>query len=111
MSKRVVLGISGGLDTSFCVKYLTEEQGYEGYSIIVNTGSFSDEESERIEQHAKNLGVKPHKTVNAVKNYDNSIIRYLIHGNVLKNNTYPLSGSAERLSQAIPIAEYAKEIQ
>ncbi|MEE6186983.1 Argininosuccinate synthase [Mycovorax composti] len=111
MSKKVVLGFSGGLDTSFCVKYLTEEQGYEVYSIIVNTGGFSDEELEKIEQHAKNLGVKSHKTVNAVKNYYNSIIRYLIYGNVLKNNTYPLSVSAERLSQAIHIAEYAKEIQ
>lgn len=110
MAKKVVLGFSGGLDTSFCVKYLTEEKGYEIHSILVNTGGFSEEELEKIEQHAKKLGVKSHKTVNAVKNYYNSIIKYLIFGNVLKNDTYPLSVSAERMSQALHIAEYAKKI-
>ncbi len=110
MGKKVVLGFSGGLDTTFCVKYLTEEKGYEIYSIIVNTGGFSEKELADIEAHAKKLGVKSHKTVNAVKNYYDSIVKYLVFGNVLKNNTYPLSVSAERLSQALHIAEYAKKI-
>lgn len=110
MSKKVVLGFSGGLDTSFCAKYLTEDKGYEVYSIIVNTGGFSQEELDKIAIHAKNLGVKSHKTINAVQNYYDSIVKYLIFGNVLKNNTYPLSVSAERLSQALQIAEYAKDI-
>lgn len=110
MAKKVVLGFSGGLDTSFCVKYLTEEKGYEVHSILVNTGGFSDQELEKIEQHAKKLGVKSHKTVNAIKNYYDSIIRYLVYGNILKNDTYPLSVSAERMSQALHIAEYAKKI-
>lgn len=111
MAKKVVLGFSGGLDTSFCVKYLTEDLGYEVHSIIVNTGGFSAAELEQIEAHAIKLGVKSHKTVNAVKNYYNSIVRYLIYGNVLKNNTYPLSVSAERLSQALHIADHAKELE
>ncbi|HRN48294.1 MAG TPA: argininosuccinate synthase, partial [Niabella sp.] len=110
MAKKVVLGFSGGLDTTFCVKYFTEEKGFDVHTIIVNTGGFSEEEIEKIEAHAKNLGVKSHKTINAVKSYYNSIIKYLIYGNVLKNNTYPLSVSAERLSQALHIAEYAKSI-
>ncbi len=110
MAKKVVLGFSGGLDTSYCVKYLSEDQGYEVHSIIVNTGGFSDEELKQIETHAYNLGVKTHKTINAVKSYYDSIIRYLIYGNVLKNNTYPLSVSAERLSQALHIAEHAKAL-
>jgi argininosuccinate synthase len=110
MSKKIVLGFSGGLDTSYCVKYLTEEKGYEVHSIIVNTGGFTKEELKHIEQHAHNLGVKSHKTVNAVKNYYDSIIKYLVFGNVLKNNTYPLSVSAERLSQALHIAEHAQEL-
>lgn len=110
MSKKVVLGFSGGLDTSYCVKYLTEDLGYEVHSIIVNTGGFSEEELKQIEGHANKLGVKSHKTVNAVKSYYDSIIRYLIYGNVLKNNTYPLSVSAERLSQALHIAEHAIEL-
>ena len=110
MSKKVVLGFSGGLDTSYCVKYLTEEKGYEVHSIIVNTGGFSEEELKQTEIHAHKLGVKSHKTVNAVKSYYDSIIKYLIYGNVLKNNTYPLSVSAERLSQALHIAEHAKEL-
>lgn len=107
MSKKVVLGFSGGLDTSYCVKYLSEDKGYEVHSIIVNTGGFSDDELKKIEAHAYNLGVKSHKTVNAVKSYYDRIVRYLVYGNVLKNNTYPLSVSAERLSQALHIAEHA----
>jgi argininosuccinate synthase len=109
-SKKVVLGFSGGLDTTFCAKYLYEDLGYEVHSIIVNTGGFSEEELTRIEAHARKLGVKSHTTVNAVKDYYDRIIQYLVFGNVLKNNTYPLSVSAERLSQAIHIAEHAKKI-
>ena len=107
---KVVLGFSGGLDTSYCVKYLSEEQGYEVHSIIVNTGGFSEEELEQIERHAYKLGVKSHTSVNAVKSYYDSIIKYLIYGNVLKNNTYPLSVSAERLTQALYIAEHVKSL-
>lgn len=110
MSKKIVLGFSGGLDTTFCVKYLSEEKGYEVHSIIVNTGGFSDDELKKIEAHAHKLGVASHTTVNAVQSYYDSIIKYLIFGNVLKNNTYPLSVSAERLSQAIHIAEHVKKL-
>ncbi|MBO9659390.1 MAG: argininosuccinate synthase [Chitinophagaceae bacterium] len=110
MSKKVVLGFSGGLDTTFCVKYLSEDQGYEVHSIIVDTGGFSAEELARIEAHAYSLGVKSHKTVNAVRSYYDSILKYLIYGNVLKNNTYPLSVSAERLSQALHIADHVQEL-
>lgn len=108
--KKVVLGFSGGLDTSYCVKYLTEEKGYEVHSVIVNTGGFSEEELQEIERRAYNLGVKSHKTVNAIHSYYDGVIKYLIFGNVLKNNTYPLSVSAERMSQALAIAEYVKEL-
>ena len=108
--KKVVLGFSGGLDTSYCVKYLGEEKGYEVHSIIVNTGGFSEDELKKIEEHAYTLGVKTHTTVDAVKTYYDSIIKYLVFGNVLKNNTYPLSVSAERVSQALHIAEHAKKL-
>ncbi|SHF05308.1 argininosuccinate synthase [Cnuella takakiae] len=107
---KVVLGFSGGLDTSYCVKYLTEDRGYEVHSIIVNTGGFSAEELQQIEAHAYKLGVKTHTTVDAVKGYYDRIIKYLVFGNVLKNSTYPLSVSAERLSQALHIAEHAKKL-
>lgn len=110
MAKKVVLGFSGGLDTSYCVKYLSEDLGYEVHSITVNTGGFSKEELKEIEQHAHKLGVKSHTSIDAVESYYENIIRFLIFGNVLKNNTYPLSVSAERLSQALHIAEQAKEI-
>jgi len=108
--KKVVLGFSGGLDTSYCVKYLGEELGYDVHSIIVNTGGFTDEELKQAEAHAYKLGVKSHTTVDAVQTYYDRIIRYLIYGNVLKNNTYPLSVSAERLSQALHIAEHVKKL-
>lgn len=110
MSKKVVLGFSGGLDTTYCVKYLSEEKNYEIHSIIVNTGGFSNDELKKIEAHAYKLGVKTHTTVDAVKGYYDRIIKYLIFGNCLKNNTYPLSVSAERLSQALHIAEHVKKL-
>lgn len=106
----VVLGFSGGLDTSYCVKYLTDDRGFQVHSVIVNTGGFSEAELVQIEKHAYALGVSSHTTVDAVKSYYDSIIKYLIYGNVLKNNTYPLSVSAERLSQALHIAEHAKKM-
>ena len=108
--KKIVLGFSGGLDTTYCVKYLGEDKGYEVHSVIVDTGGFSKEELKNIEEHAYKLGVKTHTTIDAVHSYYNSIIKYLIFGNVLKNNTYPLSVSAERLSQALHIAEHAKKL-
>lgn len=110
MAKKIVLGFSGGLDTTFCAKYLSEDKGFEVHSIIVDTGGFSKEELTRIEAHARSLGVASHTTIHAVEGYYDSIIRYLIFGNVLKNNTYPLSVSAERLSQAMHIAEHVKKI-
>lgn len=110
MAKKVVLGFSGGLDTSYCVKYFTEDKGYEVHSIIVNTGGFDAEELKQIEAHAYSLGVKTHTSIDAVENYYNTIIKYLVFGNVLKNNTYPLSVSAERLSQAMHIAEHARKM-
>jgi argininosuccinate synthase len=111
MSKKIVLGFSGGLDTSFCVKYLSEDLGFEVHSIIVNTGGFTESEISEIEAHAYRLGVKSHTTVNAVRSYYDSIIKYLVFGNVLKNNTYPLSVSAERLVQALHIAEHVQKMQ
>ena len=105
----VVLGFSGGLDTTFCVKYLTGDRGFDVHSIIVNTGGFSEDELKKIEAHAYKLGVKSHIAVDAVKGYYDRIIRYLVFGNVLKNNTYPLSVSAERLVQALHIAEHVKK--
>lgn len=110
MSKKVVIGFSGGLDTSYCVKYFTDELNYEVHSIIVNTGGFTEEELNHIEKHAKTLGVTSHTTIDATKSYYDSIVKYLIYGNVLKNNTYPLSVSAERVSQALHIAEHVKKI-
>ena len=109
--RKVVLGFSGGLDTSYCVKYLTIEKNYEVHSVIVNTGGFSAEELATIEAHAYKLGVTTHTTVDAVKDYYDTIIKYLVFGNCLKNNTYPLSVSAERLSQALHIADHAKQLQ
>lgn len=107
---KVVLGFSGGLDTTFCAKYLNE-QGYEVHSITVNTGGFNEAELAAIEQHAHNLGVASHTSVNAVESYYESIIKYLVFGNVLKNNTYPLSVSAERLSQALHIADHVEKMK
>ena len=110
ISPSVVLGFSGGLDTSFCVKYLTES-GYDVHSIVVNTGGFNKDELKQIEKHAYDLGVVSHTAVDAVESYYNTIIKYLVFGNVLKNNTYPLSVSAERLIQALHISDHVEKLQ
>jgi len=108
--KKVVLAFSGGLDTSYCAIYLSKDLGYEVHTLTVNTGGFSDEELAQIEKRALSLGVKSHKAVDETRNYYDKVIRYLIYGNVLKNGTYPLSVSAERMSQALAAARYAKTI-
>ncbi|KAF1853282.1 hypothetical protein Lal_00009644 [Lupinus albus] len=110
MSKKVVLAFSGGLDTSYCAKYLSETLGYDVYAVTVNTGGFSKDEEKELEKKALNLGVKKYRCVDAQEDYYNSCVKYLIFGNVLKNNTYPLSVSAERTIQAQEIAKYAIEI-
>jgi argininosuccinate synthase len=110
MKKKILLAFSGGLDTSYCVKYLGDDLGYEVHTLTVDTGGFSADEIKKIEQRAKDLGVASHKTVDVAKEYYESIIRYLIFGNVLKNQTYPLSVSAERMVQALAVARYANEI-
>ncbi|MEQ8363674.1 MAG: argininosuccinate synthase [Cyclobacteriaceae bacterium] len=110
MNKKVVLAFSGGLDTSYCAKLLSDDLGYEVHTLIVNTGGFSNEELVDIEKRALNLGVASHKAVDETKNYYEKVVRYLIFGNILKNSTYPLSVSAERMSQALAIANYANQI-
>ena len=107
---KVLLAFSGGLDTSYCAKYLSLDQGMEVHTAVVNTGGFSHKELDAIAVKAKRLGVKSHQTLEKTTDYYQNIIRYLIYGNVLKNNTYPLSVSAERIFQAIALAEYAQEI-
>lgn len=110
MKKKVVLAFSGGLDTSFCCVYLSKDRDLEVHSVIVNTGGFSDEELKQIEERAYALGVSSHAVVDETLNYYESCIKYLVFGNVLKNATYPLSVSAERVSQATAIAKYVKMI-
>ncbi len=110
MKEKVVLAYSGGLDTSFCVKYLAEEKNLEVYSAIANTGGFVAEELADIERKAYELGVKEHQTLDVTQKYYDRCIRYMIYGNVLKNNTYPLSVSSERIFQALAIVNYARKI-
>ncbi len=110
MSKKLVLAYSGGLDTSYCAKYLSKEEGFEVHAVSVNTGGFSAKEIEGIEQKAIQLGATSYKSIDAVETFYSKVVKYLIYGNVLKNNTYPLSVSAERIIQAIEIVNYAKSV-
>ena len=110
MKKKVVLAFSGGLDTSFCVKYLSAELGYEVYTAIANTGGFSDEELAAIEKRAYDLGAKEHATLDITQEYYEQSIKYMVYGNIMRNGTYPISVSSERTFQAIAIIEYAKSV-
>ena len=108
--KKVVLAFSGGLDTSFCVKYLSEDLGYEVHTAIANTGGFTPEELAIIEDKAYRLGAKSHTTLDVTGDYYNKSIKYIVAGNVLRNGTYPISVSSERIFQAMATIEYAKSI-
>lgn len=110
MKKKVVLAFSGGLDTSFAAKYLSEDLGYEVHTAIANTGGFSTQELELIKKRAMALGAVSHASLDVTKDYYEKSIRYMIAGNVLRNGTYPISVSSERIFQAIAIIEYAKKI-
>ncbi|MGQ8338358.1 argininosuccinate synthase [Sunxiuqinia sp. A32] len=110
MKEKVVLAYSGGLDTSFCAKYLSVEKGLEVYTAIANTGGFSKEELQTIEDKAYELGSSKHVALDVTDTYYEKCIRYMVYGNVLRNNTYPISVSSERVFQAIAIIEYAKKI-
>jgi argininosuccinate synthase len=109
MNNKVVLAYSGGLDTTYCAIYLNKIKNLEVHALTVNTGGFSDEEIKQIEARAKKLGVASFKCVDVTRAYYESCIKYLIFGNVLKNATYPLSVSAERMVQAIAVAKHVQE--
>lgn len=109
MKQKVVLAYSGGLDTTFCAIYLNREMNLDVHAVTIQTGGFSDEELEYIKQRALSLGVASFKVIDVTQQYYESCIRYLVYGNVLKNATYPLSVSAERMLQAVAVAEYVKE--
>ena len=108
-SKKVVIAYSGGLDTSYCLVRYAQDKKMNVHSVIVNTGGFSENELKEIEKKAYQFGSEKHVSIDVTEDFYQKCIRYLIFGNVLKNNTYPLSVSAERMFQAMAIAEYAKK--
>ena len=106
--KKVVLAYSGGLDTTYCAVYLSKIKGYKVHAVTVNTGAFTDEDIEILQKKAQSIGVSSYECIDVRKEYYDDCIQYLVFGNVLKNSTYPLSVSAERVIQSITIAQYAK---
>jgi argininosuccinate synthase len=111
MSKIAVLAFSGGLDTSYCAKFYSKEKGLNIHSVIINTGGFSEQELKDIEHRAHALGVSKHVCIDISHEYYKKCIRYMIYGNILKNNTYPLSVSSERIFQAMALAKYARDVE
>ncbi len=108
--KKVVVAFSGGLDTSYTVMYLAKEKGYEVYAACANTGGFSPEQLATNEANAYKLGATKYVTLDVTREYYDKSLKYMIYGNVLRNGTYPISVSSERIFQAIAIARYANEI-
>lgn len=107
--KKVVVAFSGGLDTSYTVMKLTKD-GYDVYAACANTGGFSPEQLKKNEENAFKLGAKAYVTLDVTQEYYEKSLKYMIFGNVMRNNCYPISVSSERIFQAIAIARYAKEI-
>ena len=109
MKQKVALAFSGGLDTSFCVKYLSLEKDLEVHSVFINSGGFSKQEEEKIENRARSLGVATHISIDVSETYYQKCIRYLVYGNMMRNYHYPMSVSSERIFQAMAVVEYAQE--
>jgi argininosuccinate synthase len=110
MKKKLVLAYSGGLDTSFCTHYLSNQENYEIHTVIVNTGGFSEEELKNLEAKAYKFGASKHHSIDATKDYYEHCIRFLIYGNVMRNRNYPLSVSSERSFQALKVINYARNM-
>ncbi|MBQ0025162.1 MAG: argininosuccinate synthase [Bacteroidales bacterium] len=108
--KKVVVAFSGGLDTSYTVMYLAKEKGYEVYAACANTGGFSPEQLKTNEENAYKLGAKQYVTIDVTKEYYEKSLKYMVFGNVLRNGTYPISVSSERIFQGMAIARYARQI-
>ncbi len=107
--KKVILAYSGGLDTSYCGVYLTKNMGYEVHAVLANTGGFTDEDIELVEKRAYEIGCVSFTNLDVADDYYDLTIKYMVYGNMLKNGSYPISVSSERIIQAISIAKYAKE--
>lgn len=107
--KKLVLAYSGGLDTSYCLRKLSEED-YSIHAVSVNTGGFSDSEVAQMEKRAYALGATHFQNIPALDSYYSQIVQYLLYGNVLRNGAYPLSVSAERIIQGMEIITYAQQI-
>jgi argininosuccinate synthase len=108
--KKVVLAYSGGLDTTFCGLYLSKELGYEVHAVLVNTGGFDPKKLKAVDDKSKKLGIASFTVIDRLQEFYNTVIKFLVFGNILKNQTYPLSVSTERIVQAQALAQYAKEI-
>ena len=109
-SSSIALAFSGGLDTSYCVPYLRETTGREVHTVTVDTGGFSAEERDAIAARAHELGAASHTLIDARTDLWERVLSYLVKGNVLRGDVYPLCVGPERVVQAQALVEAAHQL-
>jgi argininosuccinate synthase len=95
VSDRIVLAYSGGLDTSVCIGWLTEQTGQEVVAVAVDVGQ-GGEDMDVIRQRALDCGAVEAVVVDAKDEFAEDFCLPAMRANALYMDRYPLVSALSR---------------